>query len=299
MLLALQACSIHRACYNALERNDHNEAIRLCTTAIESGKLSQKELTTTYNSRGNALYDKGDYEKAIDDYTRAIKIDPKHARVYYNRGLASKNKGDYERAIEDYTRTIEIDPKYVDAFIHRGNAWVNKGDYERAIEDYTMAIENGPKYARVYYYRGNVYFIQGRFAEAEKDYEMYIRFRVEPRNISSMLWLYLARERAGKEGRKDLAEQAQQLDLAEWPGPVFSLYLGNAEPYEVLETTKDTDKKVERERRCEALFYLGQYYLLRDEKEKAKLKFMQTIDTGVTNFFEYRWAEAELERLGL
>ena len=57
-----------------------------------------------------AWYDKKDYDKAIDDFTDAIRIDPKYATAYYNRGLVWKAKGDNDKAMADYDEAIRLDP---------------------------------------------------------------------------------------------------------------------------------------------------------------------------------------------
>ncbi len=38
------------------------------------------------------------------------------AKRYYEQGLSKAEKGDYQRAIADYTKAIELDPDYVDAY---------------------------------------------------------------------------------------------------------------------------------------------------------------------------------------
>mgnify|MGYP001595382467 CR=1 FL=1 len=43
-------------------------------------------------------YNKGDYDRAIADYTRAIELDPKDAITYSNRGIVYYNKGEYDYA---------------------------------------------------------------------------------------------------------------------------------------------------------------------------------------------------------
>ena len=51
--------------------------------------------------------------------------------------------------------------------------------------------------------------------------------------------------------------------------------------------------------RAEALFYIGQYYLMGDDKKRAVNMFGRAVNTGETNLIEYHGARAELRRMGL
>ena len=62
----------------------------------------------------------GDCEKAIADYTEAIRLDPKDAKAYYNRGVAYGEKGERDKAIADFTEAIRLNPKMAWAYIFRG-----------------------------------------------------------------------------------------------------------------------------------------------------------------------------------
>lgn len=47
-------------------------------------------------NRGFA-YDKlGEFDLAINDYSKAIQIDPNNAYTYYNKGISLDRKGDYD-----------------------------------------------------------------------------------------------------------------------------------------------------------------------------------------------------------
>jgi lipoprotein NlpI len=50
--------------------------------------------------------------------------------------------------------------------------------------------------------------------------------------------------------------------------------------------------------KCEAYFYVGQEYLIRNQKDKAQAAFDLALATGATEFLEYDWSARELELLG-
>ena len=81
-----------------------------CSTVILSGTLSNSDLALAYNNRGSAYSDKGQHDRAIQDYDQAIKLNPSNARAYYNRGIAYSAKGQHDRAIQDYDQAIKLDP---------------------------------------------------------------------------------------------------------------------------------------------------------------------------------------------
>jgi len=69
----------------------------------------------TYNDQGTANYGKGDYTKAITDFSQAIKLKPDYAVAYNNRGLVYYKKGEYKKAIADFSQAIKLNPNYENA----------------------------------------------------------------------------------------------------------------------------------------------------------------------------------------
>jgi tetratricopeptide (TPR) repeat protein len=49
-------------------------------------------------------------DRAIADYTEALRLDPKYTFAYYNRGDAYRYNGDLDRAIADYTEALRLVP---------------------------------------------------------------------------------------------------------------------------------------------------------------------------------------------
>jgi tetratricopeptide (TPR) repeat protein len=107
-----------------------------------------------YLNRGLAKYSILDYTGAINDYNKAIEINPEYAQAIYYRGIAKYELKDYKGAIRDYTRSIEINPNFAVAFYNRGITRINRHDSRGAISDYTKAIEINNAFAEAYYLRG-------------------------------------------------------------------------------------------------------------------------------------------------
>src|SRR3989338_11675443 len=101
-------------------------------------------------------------EKAASPAISSVpEIDPYDADAYYKRGLAYQDKGQYDQAISDYSRALEIDPWDTAAYNNRGDTYENKGQYDQAISDYNRALEIDPWYALAYYNRGVAYKNKG------------------------------------------------------------------------------------------------------------------------------------------
>jgi tetratricopeptide (TPR) repeat protein len=89
----------------------------------------------------SACLDSNDHDLRIKSCSAIIERNPKDAVAHYHRGEAYELKGEIDRAISDYTKAIVADPNYAPAYEHRGRAYVSKGDYVRAVDDVTRASE--------------------------------------------------------------------------------------------------------------------------------------------------------------
>jgi tetratricopeptide (TPR) repeat protein len=78
--------------------------------ARDSRCVSKSFSGRAYCGRGDVYLAKKDYDKAISEYTKAIKLDPKNVDAYYNRALVYEYKNDYDKAISDYSEVIRLEP---------------------------------------------------------------------------------------------------------------------------------------------------------------------------------------------
>jgi serine/threonine protein kinase len=94
--------------------------------------------------RGNALAEKGQYNKAINEYNEAIKIHPGFIRAFINRGSMYYQLKNFDMAIADYNRALQIDFKTAKAYFNRGAAFYAKNMLVNALEDFETAIRLDP-----------------------------------------------------------------------------------------------------------------------------------------------------------
>jgi tetratricopeptide (TPR) repeat protein len=87
---------------------------------------------------------KGDHDRAIDDFGRAIELNPDSIFILNNRGAAYARKREFDLAIADFNEAIRLDPSYAMTFDNRGVAYAKQGRYERAIEDFDRALQIAP-----------------------------------------------------------------------------------------------------------------------------------------------------------
>lgn len=93
-------------------------------------------------NRGAILVGGKQYDRAIDDYSKAIELGPRNAQAYLGRGVALALKNLFSRAVEDLNRAIELNPKLPTAYNIRGMVYAQIGN-PRAIADFQKACDMG------------------------------------------------------------------------------------------------------------------------------------------------------------
>jgi lipoprotein NlpI len=159
-----------------------DERIAACTSVLESGKYGQQGAIKAHLSRAAAYSKKGDFERAIADYTQFLELFPKNMFAYYCRGVAYYRKQDYDRAIADYTTAIQLNPRHQHAYVNRGAAYYQSGDLDRAVADYDLAIQLNPEDGRAYIARGVAFYGKGDIDRALSEYEQAIRLNPQDEN---------------------------------------------------------------------------------------------------------------------
>ncbi|WP_169055415.1 rhomboid family intramembrane serine protease [Rhizobium sp. P44RR-XXIV] len=136
-----------------------------------------------------------------------------------------------------------------------------------------------------------VQYFQGQYPLAADDFAA--RVALDPEAAPYYhLWRFLAQTR-GNDGQAatDLRLEAGKLDQGKWPYPVYKLFLGELSPEEVTAKATNSDSL------CEAIFYVGEWHMLRGETADATQKFKAALLSCPHTFMEYEGAAGELKRL--
>ncbi|WP_445637231.1 Tetratricopeptide repeat protein [Nostoc sp. DSM 114161] len=111
------------------------------------------------------------YPEALQDFDRAIELDPKYDWALAHRGKTFCLMERYPEALEDFDRAIELNPKSDWALTHRGETYRSMESYPEAIEDFDRAIELNRKYEWAIANRGETYRLMKRYTEALEDFD--------------------------------------------------------------------------------------------------------------------------------
>ena len=123
------------------------------------------------NNRGNAFEAIGQPELAIEDFDRAIKLNPKYAEAYYNKGIVIGKMHKTEEEIALYDKALSLKPNFPEAYNNKGIALQKLHRMEETLSCYEAGIKQNPKGVEAFYNnRGLVYQNLGRPDEALADY---------------------------------------------------------------------------------------------------------------------------------
>lgn len=157
------------------------------------------------------LYNKGDYQKAIDTFSSVLENYPDNAEVYNNIALCYANLGDFDNAEKNYLKAEELNPSLVQIYINLADIYYRQkqmgkgielisrglgaiGDnlvlrhylarfymedarLDLAIDELEHILEQQPENYDVYYDLGKVHFELGNYDSALENFENVLEFK--------------------------------------------------------------------------------------------------------------------------
>ncbi len=300
-----------------------------CTKLIETRLLKGRELAQALYQRGLGYAALGQYQDAIQEFSQALKFAPDSVDALYNRGAAlsrldqwddaladfdallkivpndpntlyarawvQAQRGDDKAAITDLDRVLSIVPKDQDALLDRGGLNIRAGRYDAAIEDFTSLLTLDPKAAAAAYNRGRAYYAKANFEDAAEDFALALELRSD--NPYAALRLYLAQSHLGEADKAVLKKGITKLDPEVWPRPLLELFAGTGTDDALIAGINELPAKQRAAVLCEALYYLGERALLKDDAKTARQYFAAATETTASGTIERIDAKAALARM--
>jgi len=128
--------------------------ISSCTAVIQSGQLPSKQLAGTFQTRGTVYFYKRDYDRALQDYGQAIKLDPLNSEIFDNRCWTYATINKPEEALKDCTESLRLRPNFAATLDTLGFVYLKLGRFDQAIATYNAALKIDPESAYSLYGRG-------------------------------------------------------------------------------------------------------------------------------------------------
>lgn len=137
-----------RQCSNAALAGESDRKFEaLCTLAVETELLSQRDRAGTYVNRGVMKLRRSEFGPARIDFDMAVQLKPDLAEAYVNRGASYVGARRYAEGLADLNRALELgvdEPEK--AYYNRALAYEGLDDMKAAYFDYQKAVELSPEW---------------------------------------------------------------------------------------------------------------------------------------------------------
>ena len=150
LIAVLSGCpstdNLYGQAYSHFTRREEDKALALLARIIER----DARYTPAYLLRSTILEVRGDWagaEQALRDAEEHASPSPV---VNFNLGNIHFKRGEYDKAVDEYSRALRINPGFTEAYINRANARMKLRDYPAALDDYEKFLSlTGKDYPNV------------------------------------------------------------------------------------------------------------------------------------------------------
>ena len=158
--------------YLALAKRQEADSITQRLRALlNSGPRTRNYWSADYNFKGEVYGNKGDLNKAIKMYKRALEIDDQNSGTWSNFGETLSKTGQDGRAEEAFLRSIALDPELPQPYNNLGNIYSKRRYWEQAINVYRSALERSDYKVPTLSNLADTYLDMGEWERARQTFE--------------------------------------------------------------------------------------------------------------------------------
>lgn len=141
----------------------------------------------------------GDLRGAIDEFQKAVALDPEYEKAYFNMAICQYKLKEYEGAVESLTKVLEIKPGFYSALYYRAYSNYRMKAYDAALVDFASLIEKDPRKSDYYRYRADIYYHRDDFAKAALEYEKMVQIKPDDSFANYRMGMCMLKLRKSKE----------------------------------------------------------------------------------------------------
>lgn len=119
-----------------------------------------------HNNLGDYYGRQGNFEKAAEEFKKAIELKPNYADAYHNLGNTYRQMGKPEEALENYEKALEFNSSLWQSYHQIAALRFEAGEFEKSEEYLKRALELNPEHEVLRSGLALVYMQQGRLEEA-------------------------------------------------------------------------------------------------------------------------------------
>jgi tetratricopeptide (TPR) repeat protein len=171
----LLICSLAWGDLAGLDKPANSEAMQAQLEVLNRQIRSRPDAAALYVQRGETYFKLREFDKAIEDYNTAIRMDDSQDDAYFGRGMTLGRSGEIDKGIADLDVYIRRHPKSSLAHTKRGVRYLWKGDEANAEKDFIQAIALNPRNAEAHDDLGVIYARRGDYGKAAEHFSATIR----------------------------------------------------------------------------------------------------------------------------
>jgi len=157
-------------------------------------------------SQGMRAYERGQYAAAVEEFQRALSLNPDYAEGYAGLALVWAAKGSFDKAHEVIGKALDKNGKSLDSRMAKGRILVmeRKGQdwLEDAIKEFDQAAKINPYSPKPLYFKGEAYKAGYKFSEAAAAYSQVIALKGEYAAEADQAWATVQKIQRAAPGTK-------------------------------------------------------------------------------------------------
>ena len=258
---------------------------------------SSQAQTVEYRSRSGVEFRATPDTGPVARAEQALAADPRNVDKILALGIAQSVARDFHKAIQTFTRGMKIAPNNPLLYRQRGHRYISIGAFDRALADLTRGNTLDTTNYDILYHLGVAHFERGEFNKAASAFARAQRWAPNDNELagaSDWLWMSLARANRPADAKNALLMITDALKItsatAYWQR--LKLYRGLITPDQVLTPSDTAAVQV-----ATLSFGVGNWYLARGDTANAKIWFKKAVDSRGWPGFAFFASETELRKL--